>query len=149
MSESLQSRPAETFKLELPYKRTLGPVIGAFFTGLRDGRIVGSRTSRGRVLCPPLEYDPETGDSVQEIVELADTGTVQSFAWVPEPLRKHPLQHPFAFALIRIDGADTALLHAVDAGSPGAMSVGMRVRARFRAERKGHVRDLECFVPAR
>ena len=142
-------RPTETFKLELPYKRTLGPVIGAFFTGLRDGRIVGSRTSRGRVLCPPLEYDPETGDSVQEIVELADTGTVQSFAWVPVPLRKHPLQHPFAFALIKIDGADTALLHAVDAGSPGAMSIGMRVRARFRAERKGHVRDLECFVPAR
>lgn len=142
-------RPVETFKLELPYKRTLGPVIGAFFTGLRDGRIVGSRTSRGRVLCPPLEYDPEAGDSVSEIVELSDAGSVQSFAWVSEPLRKHPLQHPFAFALIKLDGADTALLHAVDAGSPEAMSVGMRVRARFRAERKGHIRDLECFVPAR
>jgi hypothetical protein len=142
-------RPVETFKLELPYKRTLGPVIGAFFTGLRDGRIVGSRTSRGRVLCPPLEYDPETGDSVSEIVELSDAGSVQSFAWVSEPLRKHPLRHPFAFALIKLDGADTALLHAVDAGSPEAMSVGMRVRARFSKERKGHIRDLECFVPVR
>lgn len=145
----MASRPVETFKLELPYKRTLGPVIGAFFTGLRDGRIVGSRTSRGRVLCPPLEYDPETGDSVSDIVELSGTGTVQSFAWVPEPMRKHPLDRPFAFALIKIDGADTALLHAVDAGSPSAMSVGMRVRARFRSERKGHIRDLECFEPVR
>jgi uncharacterized OB-fold protein len=142
-------RPVETFKLELPYKRSLGPVIGAFFTGLRDGRIVGSRTARGRVLCPPLEYDPETGDAVSEIVSLADTGTVQSWSWVPRPLRKHPLSHPFAFALIRIDGADTALLHAVDAGSPQAMSAGLRVRARFAAERRGHIRDLECFVPVK
>jgi uncharacterized OB-fold protein len=140
-------RPAEVFKLELPYKRSLGPVIGAFFTALRDGRMVGSRTARGRVLCPPLEYDPETGDGVSEIVDLPDTGTVQSWAWVPAPLRKHPLQRPFAFALIRIDGADTALLHAVDAGSPQAMKAGMRVRARFAAERRGHIRDLECFVP--
>jgi uncharacterized protein len=142
-------RPVETFKLELPYKRTLGPVIGAFFTGLRDGKIVGSRTSRGRVLCPPLEYDPETGDAVGDIVELADTGTVQSWAWVSQPMRKHPLSRPFAFALVKIDGADTALLHAVDAGSPKAMSAGMRVKARFAAERKGHIRDLECFVPVR
>jgi len=142
-------RPVETFKLELPYKRTLGPVIGAFLTGLRDGRIVGARTSRGRVLCPPLEYDPETGDAVSQIVDLSDSGTVQSWSWVAQPLRKHPLQRPFAFALIRIDGADTSLLHAVDAGSPQAMSAGMRVRARFAAERRGHVRDLECFVPVR
>jgi uncharacterized OB-fold protein len=140
-------RPVEAFKLELPYKRTLGPVIGAFFTALRDGRLVGSRTPRGRVLCPPLEYDPETGEGVSEIVDLSDTGTVQSWSWVPQPLRRHPLSRPFAFALIRIDGADTALLHAVDAGSPKAMSAGMRVKARFAAERKGHIRDLECFVP--
>ena len=45
-------RPVETFKLELPYKRTLGPVIGAFFTALRDGRIVGSRTLTSRTGTP-------------------------------------------------------------------------------------------------
>ena len=34
------------------------------------------------------------------------------------PVEQHPLRHPFAFALIRLDGASTPLLHAVDAGSP-------------------------------
>ena len=140
-------RPTETFKLELPYKRTLGPVIGAFLTGLRDGRLIGARTEAGRVLCPPLEYDPDTGRAVKELVDLPNTGVVESWSWVPEPLRKHPLDRPFAFATIRIDGADTALVHAVDAGSRDAMHAGLRVEARYAAERKGHIRDLECFAP--
>ena len=28
--------------LEYPYARSVGPVIGAFLTGLRDGRILGA-----------------------------------------------------------------------------------------------------------
>ena len=47
------------FTLEYPYTRTTGPVLGPFLTGLRDGRILGVRCG-GRVLCPPLEYDPDT-----------------------------------------------------------------------------------------
>ena len=55
-------------------------------------------------------------------------GTVISWSWTPAPLEGQPLARPFAWALIRLDGADTAMLHAVDAGSPGAMRTGMRVR---------------------
>jgi hypothetical protein len=28
------------------------------------------------------------------------------------------------------------------------MSTGMRVKIRWRAEREGHIRDIECFEPA-
>jgi uncharacterized OB-fold protein len=131
--------------MELPYRRSVGPVVGAFLTGLRDQKIVGSRTAGGRVICPPLEYDPDTGDAVDEIVDLSDAGTVRSWSWVREPLRKHPLDHPFAWALVQIDGADTALLHALDAPSADAVSTGMRVKARWRNERVGHITDIECF----
>jgi uncharacterized OB-fold protein len=72
---------------------------------------------------------------------------VTTWAWVAEPRRFHPLDRPFAWALVKLDGADTGLLHAVDAGSIDAMRTGMRVTARFRAERIGSIRDLECFVP--
>jgi uncharacterized OB-fold protein len=125
-------------------------VVGAFLTGLRDGKVVGSRTAAGRVLCPPLEYDPDTGEAVDEIVDLADTGTVTSWGWVVEPLRKHPLDRPFAWALVQIDGADTSLVHAVDGGSIDAMATGMSVRARWRpaADRVGHITDIACFEPA-
>lgn len=138
-----------TWTLEFPYRRSLGPVVGAFFTGLRDGKVLGSRTKEGRVLVPPLEYDPDTGESVGEgLVEVLDTGVVREWAWVTEPLRKHPLDRPFAWALVRLDGADTSILHALDAGTADAVSTGMRVRIRWRAERTGHITDIECFEGA-
>ena len=71
-----------------------------------------------------------------------------TWAWVNEPRNLQPLERPFAWALIRLDGADTAMLHAVDAGDPGAMKTGMRVEPRWRDERIGMITDIECFVPA-
>jgi uncharacterized OB-fold protein len=133
--------------MELPYRRSLGPVVGAFLTGLRDQKIVASRTAGGRVVCPPLEYDPDTGDAVDDLVEVGTAGTVRSWSWVSVPLRKHPLDRPFAWALVQLDGADTALLHALDAPSADAVSTGMRVKVRWKDERVGHITDIECFEP--
>ncbi|RAY15644.1 DNA-binding protein [Actinomadura craniellae] len=149
--------PSETTAhvLEFPggYTRSVGPVIGRFLTELRSGRVVGVRTAAGRVLVPPTEYDPDTGDAVtDEFVEVGPAGTVESWSWVPNPRATHPLDRPFAWALIRMDGADTALLHALDLGEEGPepprrLRAGLRVRPRFRAERVGSVRDIECFEP--
>jgi uncharacterized OB-fold protein len=66
---------------------------------------------------------------------------------MPEPLAGQPLAEPFAWALIRLDGADTAMLHAVDAGSAAAMRTGLRVRPRWAARPAGSVRDIACFEP--
>lgn len=133
--------------VEYPYRRSVGPVLGRFFTGLREGRIEGVRTASGRVLVPPMEYDPETGEATEGFVEVGRTGVVTTWSWVSRPRAKQPLDRPFAWALIRLDGADTALLHAVDAGEEGRMRTGMRVRARFRDERRGEIQDLHCFEP--
>ncbi|MEW9527234.1 Zn-ribbon domain-containing OB-fold protein [Microbispora sp. NPDC049125] len=136
--------------LEFPggYTRTTGPVIGRFLTELRDRRLVGVRTAAGRVLVPPLEYDPDTGESVTgEYVEVGPAGTVEAWAWVGAPRPGHPLDRPFAWALIRLDGADTTLVHAVDAGNAKAMLPGLRVRPRWRSEPAGHITDIECFLP--
>ena len=84
---------------------------------------------------------------LDEIVDVADRGVVKEWAWVEEPLRFHPLDRPFAWALIQIDGADTSMLHALDAGSADQVASGLRVQARWRAERRGHVTDIECFEP--
>ena len=141
--------------LDYTYKRSVGPVIGAFLTGLRDGKILGaqSRAADGTptVVVPPTEYDPITGADVGELVEVGQAGVVTTWAWSGSPRADQPLDRPFAWALIRLDGADTALLHAVDAGSPSALSSGMRVVARWRdaPERVGRIQDIECFVPER
>lgn len=136
-----------THEIEFPYTRTLGPVYSGFLTGLRDGQLLGIRNSDGKVLCPPTEWDPATGEALEtDLVKVGPGGVVESWAWVSTPTRKHPLDKPFAFALIKLDGADTALVHAVDAGSIDAMKTGMRVDARWKKDRIGHITDV-AFVP--
>jgi len=134
--------------LEFPYSRSLGPVVGAFLTGLREHKILGARTANGTVIVPPLEYDPGTGDTLDELVEVGPLGTVTSWTWVDQPTPKHPLNRPFAFALVQPDGAATAMVHAIDAGSIDRMTTGMRVRPRWRAEPHNMIDDLACWEPA-
>ncbi|HYA49552.1 MAG TPA: OB-fold domain-containing protein [Streptosporangiaceae bacterium] len=122
-------------------------MLSQFMTGLAARRILGSRGADGRVHAPPFEYDPATFDPPAELVEVGPGGTVTSWTWAGEPLEGQPLAHPFAWALIRLDGADTAMLHAVDAGSAAAMRTGMRVRARWADSPAGHIRDIACFEP--
>ncbi len=133
--------------LEYDYRRSVGPVLGRFFTGLRDRRLVGIRTGDGRVLVPPAEYDPASGEALSEFVDVGPGGRVTSWSWVSAPRGGHPLDRPFAWALIQPDGADTALLHALDAGDEGRVSTGMRVVPRWREETRGEIHDIECFVP--
>ena len=133
--------------LEYDYLRSVGPMLGRFFTGLRDRSVVGSKTAGGRVLVPPMEYDPESGEAIDEVVEVGPGGAVTSWAWVSEPMRNHPLDRPFAFALIQLDGASSSLLHAVDAGEEARMSTGMRVAPRWAAKATGSILDIECFAP--
>ena len=149
--EKITPRPASLsapYVLEYTYRRSVGPVIGRFLTALRDGRIEGVRTASGKVLVPPAEYDPETGEAVGDPVEVAQTGVVTTWAWVANPRRNQPLAKPFAWALVKLDGADTAILHAVDA-TREEMKTGMRVKARWRAERVGEIQDIACFEPER
>lgn len=141
-------RTTET-KLEFPYSRTLGPVMGAFLMGLREGKVLGIKASDGRVIVPPVEFDPETGDALgPDLVAVGTRGTVEAWTWVEQPSPKHPIQRSFAFALVKPDGADTALISPVDAGSIDAMSKGMRVEARFNPEPHGLITDL-TWEPAK
>ena len=143
--------PDIDFTLEYPYTRTTGPIIGPFLTGLRDGHILGTRVG-DRVICPPVEYNPADGSTVgpENLVEVGPAGSVEGWTWVATPTSKHPFTRPFAFAQIKLDGADTTMLHAVDAGSIDNMSTGMRVVARYEhgrgADRLGTVVDIH-FVP--
>lgn len=134
-------------KLTYTYKRSLGPVLSRFFTALRDRQILGIRRSDGSVMVPPKEYDPETSEALSELVPVADTGVVTTWAWVQKPRAQQPLGKPFAYALIRLDGAATPLLHVVDAGSESAMKTGMRVRARWAEQPAGAITDIQAFVP--
>jgi uncharacterized OB-fold protein len=132
--------------ITFPYKRSLGPVTGPFMTALTDKRILGIRNG-DQVIVPPLEWDPATGaELAHDLIEVGPAGTVESWTWVPVPSVQHPLATPFAFAFIRLDGATTLMLHAVDAGDSSAIANGARVAPRWRGTRRGAIDDIVCFV---
>lgn len=134
-------------KLSFDYTRSVGPLLGHFFTELRSRRVVGVRGSDGRVLVPPAEFDPVTYERLTEIVPVSSVGTVVSWTWQPQPLDGQPLSRPFAWALIRLDGADTSMLHAVDTGDAGSdgISTGARVHVHWADETVGAITDIAYF----
>ena len=132
-------------EIEFDYTRSLGPVLSQFIAALAERRILGARGADGRVHAPPFEYDPVSAEPPGELVPVGPEGTVISWSWMPEPLAGQPLAEPFAWALIRLDGADTAMLHAVEVGSAAAMRTGLRVRPRWAERPAGSIRDIVCF----
>ena len=107
---------------------------------------------------PPTEYDPETGEATYDVVEVGPEATVTAWSWVGRPRPKHPLQTPFAWVLVRFDGADTSFLHVLPASRPrrgfDRHACPPRVRARGRAHRarEGHHpfrRGRRCVVSDR
>jgi hypothetical protein len=139
---------SQSFELGFTYTRSTGPVVGRFLNALKNRQLLGNRGSDGRVYAPPLEYDPVSAEALQDFVELGQTGVVQSWVWVAQPRDKHPLDKPFAYALITLDGADVPMLHVVDAGTESALATGMAVKVRWAATTRGHITDIACFEPA-
>jgi len=132
--------------LSFDYTRSVGPTLSKFFTALRERRILGVRGSDGRVHVPPAEYDPVTYEPLGEMVPVSTVGTVVSWTWQAEPLEGQPLDRPFAWALIKLDGADTPLIHAVDAGEAEAIRTGARVHVHWADEPVGAITDIAYFA---
>jgi uncharacterized OB-fold protein len=144
--------PVEPMRLdvvsEFPYKHSTGEVIGRFLAGLKEQkRIWGQRVAGIGVAVPPLGYSEIDGSPAGEWVEVKPTGVVTAVAVVHEPVRGlHPLPVPFAFVLVRLDGADTAMAHIVK-DDVARLRVGARVEAVWAPdeERIGSIRDIACF----
>ena len=87
--------------------------MSEFFEALGQQKILGTKSSAGKVFSPAAEFDPETNEPLKEMVEVGPGGVVESFSWIEHPQHHHLIKEPFAFALIKLDGADTSMLHMV------------------------------------
>ena len=136
--------------LEYPFRRTVGRVQSAFLTGLREGLVLGIRTTDGRVLCPPTEYDPVTGDELSELVELPAEGTVTTWSWEPEgrPNSRCPAPSPGRWSASTgpTPGCCTPSTPAARP-TPCAPACGCASAGSTPAT-AGDIRDIACFEPA-
>jgi len=134
--------------MEFPYRHSTGETIGRFLAGLKEQKkIWGQRVAGQGVVVPPVGYSEIDGSAASEWVEVADRGVVTAFAIVHHPIeRLHPFDRAFAFVLVKLDGADTALAHVVK-DDLARVRVGAKVEAVWKpdGERVGSLRDIECF----
>lgn len=123
--------------VRLPFRYAAGRTASASLEALRDEeRILASRCSGcGRVACPARSLCPACDGQADELVEVGPEGTLLS--WTDVPGRG-------AYGLVRLDGADTAMLHCLGGPLTG-LRAGARVRATFAEERSASILGLAGF----
>ena len=135
----------------MPYKYSVGSVGAKFFIELRDKkRILGIRCPQcNRVYVPPRSVCGTCFNKLDEWAEVASKGTLLTYTVVHYSLPVHPVQPPFAYGIIQLDGADTGLTHFLGEVDLQDIAIGMRLEAVFKAERKGNILDIDYFRPLR
>jgi uncharacterized OB-fold protein len=135
--------------ISIPFSYAAGRSGSRFLTELRDDcRISGTRCPRcRRVLVPARGFCPRCQVATDEWVEVGPAGELRRFVVVRQARPYHPLPTPFAYGLIRLDGADTEFLHLVAGVPMEALRVGLRVRPLFREERTASILDIAYFGP--
>ncbi|MEW6203465.1 MAG: Zn-ribbon domain-containing OB-fold protein [bacterium] len=137
-------------RINVPYTWYVGECGSRFFTEIRDNkRIMGTKCPTCNVVyVPPRLRCGKCFTAAEKWVELGATGTLQTFTIVHYTESViHKMEAPFAFGLIKLDGADTGLLHLLGEVELKNIKTGMRVEAVFAEERKGNILDIKYFKP--
>jgi uncharacterized OB-fold protein len=141
---------------DIPFRHTAGQTASRFLRELKENkRIMGVRCSScRRVLVPPRGFCERCFVPVDDWVQVRDTGALSTFTIVYAQFTGLPAP-PYCAGLIKLDGADTALMHYVGGvdlqdleKAKQAVRVGMRLQAVWRDQREGKISDIECFRPA-
>ncbi len=136
-------------RINIPYNWWAGDTASRFLVAIRDDqKILGTKCSEcQRVFVPPRKACPTCFTENTEWVDIADVGTVQAFTVARRQLAALKKKVPICFGLIKLEGADTALLHYLGEVDPADIKIGMRVKAKFAEERQGIITDIEYFRP--
>jgi uncharacterized OB-fold protein len=136
--------------IPVSHRYTAGPAGERFFRALADrGVFLATRCARCSVVyCPAAAFCERCLAAIDEELEVGPSGRLESFTVVRIGFGGERLAAPVVVGLIRLDGADTFLVHRV-AGDPIGLSVGMDVEAvlRDRGARTGSLNDVEGFQP--
>jgi uncharacterized OB-fold protein len=145
-SEGLLKVP---YKIEVYYEMAYGR-ISKFFTELRDnGKIFGTKCPKcGKTYCPPSSDCPKCWVPTNW-VELATQGTLIAYTIIGIPALWINVEAPYPMGLIKLDGADTGLVHFLGEVDLNKIKVGIRVEAvlKKKDKRGGYITDIEYFRP--
>ena len=136
-------------RIKVPYKHTAGAYVEKFLTEIgQNQKIMGVRCPKcKKVFVPPKMVCFECFEKMEEWVEVGNQGTLKGFTVVNHNTDVMPLKSPFAYGIIRLDGADTDFVHVIKESDPKKLKEGMRVEASFYAKPRKRILDIEYFKP--
>ena len=137
-------------KMALPYQYFAGAIGSRFLVALRDDhKIYAVRDPRsGKVLVPPRRVSGETLERLpDDWTEVGPEGVVTGFTVIRYREPYQPKEPPYVLALIRLDNADSALVHLLETSDVANVRTGMRVKAVFEAETADNILAIRHFVP--
>jgi uncharacterized OB-fold protein len=132
------------------HRYTPGVAGEAFFAALKQGRFVGARCESCAITYVPARLFCERcfAGPLEPNVKVGPEGTVESFTVGDAGLDGERYDEPRALGLIRLDGADTVLVHYIV--DTEHLMIGERVEPVFlpARQRTGSMLDLRGFRPA-
>ena len=136
-------------RIKVPYAWNAGETASHYLTCLRDKKkIFGKKCPKcSKVLVPPRKSCPFCFVDTAEWVPLSGKGEVDTFTIVRRDTNLQPRKAPFAYAVIKLEGADTGFVHILGDVDVEEIKTGMKVEAVFAEERSGLVTDIKYFRP--
>ncbi|MBD3253830.1 MAG: DNA-binding protein [Candidatus Lokiarchaeota archaeon] len=134
-------------RIKVPYKHTAGAYVEKFMTDIgKENKIMGVKCPKcNKVFVPPKMVCFECFEKMEEWVEVGNQGTIKGFTVITHNTEVMPLDPPFAYGIIRLDGADTDFIHLINEGDPSKIEVGQRVEAVFKPKPRKRILDIKFF----
>ena len=147
MEEPIDERKVFRGKIKVKYVHTAGAYVERFINEIgKNRRIMGVKCPKcGKIYVPPKMICVTCFEKIEDWVEVGSQGTITSFTIVTHSTPVMPLKPPFTYALIRLDGADTDIVHVINESDPKKLEIGKRVEAVFKEKPRKRILDIEYF----
>jgi hypothetical protein len=134
-------------RIKVPYKHTAGAYVENFITNIdKNNKIMGIKCPKcGEIYVPPKMICFKCFEKMEEWVEVGNKGTVKGFTLITHSTPVMPLEPPFAYALIHLDGSTTDIIHLIKETDPKKLKEGIRVEAVFKEKPRKRITDIEYF----
>ena len=135
-------------RLNVPYKHSVGLTGGKFFKALGEKKILGIRCPDCAVVyVPPHSVCPKCIAHLDDWVELGDKGTLSNHTVIRYSSAAQPQEAPFAVGMIKLDGADTEIVHMLGEVDLENIKDGIEVTPVFKESPEGNILDIKYFKP--
>lgn len=136
-------------RIKVPYKHTAGAYVEKFITDIgKNNKIMGVKCPKcGKVYVPPKMVCFECFEKMEEWVEVGNEGVLKGFTIVTHSTPVMPLDPPYAYGIISLDGSNTDFVHIINESDPKKLKPGMRLKAVFKDKPRKRILDIEYFQP--